>query len=82
MHRVPAASFRNTMPLSSRTFPRHRAAQGQHLLPGAGAEGDAVRDGLDEPRLLQSGAGVGVGDEVGRVLLQQTEQRGQGGWRS
>ncbi|HMO49441.1 MAG TPA: hypothetical protein PKB14_25870 [Rubrivivax sp.] len=29
----------------SRGIARHRAPQGQHLLPGAGPEGDAVRDG-------------------------------------
>ncbi|HRZ63070.1 MAG TPA: hypothetical protein P5163_21010 [Rubrivivax sp.] len=30
---------------------------------------------LDESRQLRSGAGFGVGDEAGRVLLHQTVQR-------
>lgn len=31
---------------------------------------------LDEPRQLRSGAGFGVRDEAGRVLLHQAVQRG------
>ena len=37
---------------------------------------EGVELGLDEPGQLGAGAGLGVGDEAGRVLLYQTVQRG------
>ena len=50
--------------LARRGLARHRAPEGQHLLPGAGAEGDAVRHGrgLQRPqraRLLAVGMRLG-----------------------
>ena len=72
-----------------RAEPAALAAEGQQLVVAALAAAQpqeavgqdaALEEGvelvLDEPRQLGSGAGLGVGDEAGRVLLHQAVQRG------
>ncbi len=69
--------------------PRALAAEGQQLVVAALAAAQpqeavgqdaALEEGvelvLDEPRQLGPGAGLGVGDEAGRMLLHQAVQRG------
>jgi hypothetical protein len=52
------------------------AAQSQEALRQDAALEEGVELVLDEPRQLGPGAGFGVGDEAGRVLLHQAVQRG------
>jgi hypothetical protein len=61
---VPSRHGVLSQELARRGCARHCAAQGQHLLPGAGAEGNAIRDrrGLQRPqraRLLAVGIRLG-----------------------
>ena len=52
------------------------AAQPQETVRQDAALEEGVELVLDETRQLGTGAGLGVGDEAGRVLLHQAVQRG------
>jgi hypothetical protein len=52
------------------------AAQPQEAVGQDAAFEEGVELVLDEPRQLGASAGLGVGDETGRVLLHQAVQRG------
>ena len=52
------------------------AAQPQEAVRQDAAVEDGVKLVLDEARQLRSGAGLGVRDETGGVLLNQAVQRG------
>lgn len=52
------------------------AAQSQEAVGQDAAREEGVELVLDEPQQLRAGAGLGIGDEAGRVLLHQLVQRG------
>jgi hypothetical protein len=52
------------------------ASQPQEAVGQDAALEEGVELVLDEPRQLGASAGLGVGDEAGRVLLHQAVQRG------
>ena len=57
-------------------MPAFAAVQSQEAVGQDAALQEGVELVLDESRQLAPGAGLGVGDEAGRMLLHQAVQRG------